>query len=102
MAFVTVPADHARHLTLALVENRLAACVNSIASVHSTYRWDGKIDEADETLLLIKTTTDRRRELVLAIERLHPYDEPEVVFVPIVDGRKSYLDWVRDSVSPLS
>ncbi|NNE10545.1 MAG: divalent-cation tolerance protein CutA [Gemmatimonadetes bacterium] len=103
IALVTVPGeDVARTMARALIEQRVAACVNSVSSVHSTYRWEGEIEEAEETLLLIKTTVARKDDLVRAVEKLHPYDEPEVIFVPIEGGRSSYLTWIRDSVSTLS
>ncbi len=99
VAFVTVPADAARSFARALIEYQVAACVNAVSPVHSTYRWEGSIEEVEETLLMIKTTVARRNDLIRAVEKLHPYDEPEVIFVPIEAGRPSYLAWIRDSVS---
>jgi periplasmic divalent cation tolerance protein len=93
----------AAHLAATLVGEGLAACVNRLPGVVSTYRWEGRVDENGETLLLIKTTADRLTELTTRISELHPYELPEVVAVPVVGGLEPYLDWIRSSVSsPLS
>lgn len=89
----------AAHLAETLVGERLAACVNRLPGVVSTYRWEGRVDENSETLLLIKTTADRLAELTARISELHPYELPEVVAVPLVGGLEHYLDWIRSSVS---
>jgi periplasmic divalent cation tolerance protein len=77
-----------------LVEQRLAACVNVLPQVQSFYRWQGMIEEAGELTLLIKTTQARYNELEAAIKALHPYDLPEVIAMPIVQGLPHYLDWI--------
>lgn len=84
----------ARALARHLVEEKLAACVNRLPGVRSTYRWQGEIEEADEVTLLIKTTQRCYGELETAIKSLHPYQVPEVVIVPIVGGSVPYLDWI--------
>jgi uncharacterized protein involved in tolerance to divalent cations/8-oxo-dGTP pyrophosphatase MutT (NUDIX family) len=92
------PAEGDR-LARALVEERLAACVNRIAPVQSVYRWEGKLEESEEQLLIIKT----RRELFAAVEKrvreLHSYSVPEIVALPIVDGSQGYLRWLGDQTT---
>jgi periplasmic divalent cation tolerance protein len=88
----------AEKLSRALVEARLAACVNIVRGVSSIYRWQGVVESADEILLVIKSTAERFPALRDAIRRLHSYEVPEVIALPIVDGAGSYLDWIEDSV----
>ncbi len=92
-------AAEADELAGALVEERLAACVNRVDGVMSTYRWESRLQRDPETLLLIKTTEARFDELQLAIARLSSYDVPELIAVPVRKGSKAYLDWLVDSVS---
>jgi periplasmic divalent cation tolerance protein len=84
----------ARLLARALVEQRLAACVNMLPAVQSVYRWNDVIEEAAEVTLLIKTTTARYDELEQAIRALHPYELPEVIAVPVSAGSPAYLAWI--------
>ena len=84
----------------ALVENRLAACVNQLPPVHSTYRWRGAVETAVEVPLLIKCTSERYPALEEAIRQLHPYATPEIVAVPVVVGFAPYLRWVDDETQP--
>lgn len=92
-------AAGARELAAALVEERLAACVQVIGPVHSTYRWEGAVQTATEWLLLMKTSRERFAALRDAVVRRHPYDVPEVVAMPIEDGLPGYVSWIGDSVS---
>jgi periplasmic divalent cation tolerance protein len=87
-------AASARALAEALVSARLAACVNILAPCRSVYRWEGKIEDAEEVPLLIKTTAARYAELEAAIRARHPYELPEIVAVPIERGLSAYLGWV--------
>ncbi|MCM8594443.1 divalent-cation tolerance protein CutA [Accumulibacter sp.] len=80
----------ARHL----VDCRLAACVNILGPCRSIYRWQGAVETADEVPLLIKTSRDRYAALEAAIRESHPYELPEVIALPIVDGLADYLNWV--------
>jgi periplasmic divalent cation tolerance protein len=84
----------AAKLSRALVERRLAACVNQIPGVRSTYRWKGKVQSEGEVLLLIKNTRGRLKELSYAISELHSYELPEIVALAPVAGEADYLDWV--------
>lgn len=84
----------AQKLAQELVAQRLAACVNVLAECASVYRWKGAVENATEVPVLIKTRAARYAEVEAAIRRLHPYELPEVLAVPVVRGSKEYLDWV--------
>ena len=83
----------------ALIEGRLAACVNILSPLYSIYRWQGKVERAEETLLLIKTTSERFPALRDRIADLHTYETPEIIAVPVGDGSEKYLSWLREQVS---
>ena len=87
-------AAEAETIARAVLEKRLAACVNVISSVRSLYRWQGKIEDSAEWLLVIKSSRDLFERLRAEIERAHSYQTPEVVAVPIVAGAASYLTWL--------
>ena len=89
----------AAQLAETLVEEGLAACVNRLPVVVSSLRWDGRVHEESETLLLIKTTADCLPAVTARVTELHPYELPEVVAVPVEGGLEDYLDWIRASVS---
>ncbi|MBA3486877.1 MAG: divalent-cation tolerance protein CutA [Lysobacter sp.] len=80
----------------ALVQERLAACVNRLPAVRSTYRWQGRVEEAEEVLLLIKTTKDRLDDLIGRVQALHPYELPELIAVEAEGGLAPYLTWVDE------
>lgn len=95
IVFCTIDsAEAARSLARRLVEDRLAACVNIIENVTSVYKWEGRIEEDAEHLLVIKTRDGRLRELMDRIGELHPYDVPEILSWPVEKGSKAYLNWV--------
>jgi len=79
----------------ALLEERLAACVNMLPGVRSLYRWQGKIEDDRELLLVIKTASDRYSELEQRIRALHPYQVCEVLALDVAEGSQPYLDWLR-------
>lgn len=91
--------DAAIRLARALVERRLAACVNVLSGCTSVYRWDGALEQAEEVPLLIKTRAARYPELEALIRELHPYELPEIVAVPMVRGLPDYLDWVAEETA---
>ena len=92
-------AKEARKMARALVEQRIAACVNILATpVHSVYRWKGKVDSAKEFLLIIKTTKARFPRLKAEVRHLHSYDVPEIIALPIARGAATYLTWISESV----
>jgi periplasmic divalent cation tolerance protein len=100
IVLITVPEANAKGLSRHLVEDGLAACVNQLPGVHSTYTWAGRVEEADETLLYVKTTLARYGELERRVRELHPYEMPEMLAVPVAAGFGPYLDWIKRSVSP--
>lgn len=92
-------AEEARSLAQALVERRLAACVNIIPQIESVYRWQGKVEKATEWLLMIKTQAQAFDRVRDAIQELHSYDLPECVMLEVDAGSKPYLQWINDNVS---
>jgi periplasmic divalent cation tolerance protein len=95
LVFCSCPdSDTAQRLATSLVEARVAACVSLLPGVRSVYRWQGAIEQADEVLLLAKTTTERLPALVECLAALHPYELPEVLAVEAGAGLPAYLDWV--------
>lgn len=85
-------------LARALVEERLAACVNVLPAVHSVYRWNDAIEDAREYLLLIKSAKGRFPALRDRILALHSYETPEIIALPIVAGSEQYLNWLRNQL----
>ncbi|WP_206862193.1 divalent-cation tolerance protein CutA [Lysobacter changpingensis] len=83
-------------LATALVDERLAACVNVLPGIRSVYRWQGAVERGEEVLLLIKTTADRQDALVERLKALHPYELPEALAVEAVGGLAAYLHWVAE------
>lgn len=88
----------AERIGAALVERRLAACVQIVGPISSRYRWQGEIERSTEWICVAKTSAAGYPELETAIRELHSYDEPEIVATPIVAGSKGYLDWIDQSV----
>lgn len=101
LVLVTWPADRpADTLARALVEERLAACVNVLGDVQSFYRWEGRVQQDAERQLLIKTTSDRLEALEARVAALHPYTVPEFLVIPVTGGSDRYLEWLRASTRP--
>jgi periplasmic divalent cation tolerance protein len=87
-------ADVAKDIASELVAARLAACVNVVSGIRSIYRWEGKVCDDAEHLMIIKTTGDRLSALQTKVVALHPYSCPEVIALPIQAGHTPYLDWL--------
>jgi periplasmic divalent cation tolerance protein len=105
VAFSTAGSPvEARSIATALVTEQLAACVNIIDNIHSIYRWQGAIESAAESLMLIKTRANLLPAIELRLRELHSYDVPELIAIPIRLGAQPYLDWLLAStgVSPKS
>lgn len=99
MAFVTVPnKDVGKKLASGLVDKQLAACVNMIPGLTSIYKWEGKIEEDSELLLMIKTKTELVDEISEYVRKNHPYDVAEVISSKIDNGNPPYLEWIRKTV----
>ena len=93
-------AKEARKIARSVVEKRLAACANMLSSpVQSVYRWKGTVESAKEFLLIIKTTQARFPKLKAEVTRLHTYEVPEIIALPIATGATNYLTWISDSVA---
>ncbi|XP_032419965.1 protein CutA homolog isoform X2 [Xiphophorus hellerii] len=98
-AFVTCPNDTvAKDLARGIVERKLAACVNIVPAIKSVYEWQGKIEEDNEVLLMIKTRSSRVPALAEYVRSNHPYEVAEVISLPIEQGNPPYLKWIGDVV----
>ncbi|HET7753225.1 MAG TPA: divalent-cation tolerance protein CutA [Anaeromyxobacteraceae bacterium] len=99
VVLVTAPdAEKAAELGRTLVEQKLVACANVVPAVRSIYRWEGRIEDSTEALVVLKTPRFKLKELVDRITEIHPYEVPEVLAVPVEAGNVRYLDWVIGSV----
>jgi periplasmic divalent cation tolerance protein len=87
--------QEARRIAEAIVESKLAACVNLLGAAESVYRWEGRIETAHEVLLMIKSTAERFDELRIRITELHSYETPEIIALPVAAGSEKYLHWLR-------
>jgi periplasmic divalent cation tolerance protein len=85
---------YARKMAHLLVEEQLVACVNIIPKVESIYKWKGKIETADEVILIAKTVEENTKKTILRIKELHSYEIPDIVVFPIIGGHKEYLDYL--------
>jgi len=93
---VTVDSSEtARKIAEILLETRKAACVTIIPKVESHYRWQGKVEFAEELLLFVKTRAELLDEVVDLVKKNHPYDVPEIIALPIVEGNHEYLNWIE-------
>lgn len=90
----------AERIASALVELRLAACVQTVGPITSRYRWQGKIEQAEEWQCLAKTEASRYQEVEDAIRELHSYEEPEILAIPVLAGSQGYLSWISESLTP--
>jgi periplasmic divalent cation tolerance protein len=91
---VAADTAEADRIAEALVVERLAACVNILGTVRSVYRWQGKVERADETAMIVKTTEALFERLAARVRAMHSYDTPAIVAWPIVAGDAAYLDWI--------
>ena len=98
LALSTFPdAEIARRISNQLVSERFAACANIFPSVESIYRWKEKIESGNETLVFFKVSENRQSTFQDKLRSLHPYDVPEIIFVPVADGLPEYLQWVSEN-----
>lgn len=101
-ATATAPRLGAHDLALQLVEDALCACVNVLPGIVSYYRWQGTVEAGHELLLVAKTSAANVSAVRARLAELHPYDVPEIVALPVVDGSPAYLDWLRGAIRPES
>jgi periplasmic divalent cation tolerance protein len=95
-------AGQARRIARALVEGRLAACGNVVeAPIRSVYRWKGRVESAKEFLLILKTSRRHFASVERAVRRLHTYEVPEIIAIPIAAGSRSYLNWISECLLPV-
>jgi len=100
VVFITCGSEEeALKIARSLVEERLAACVNLVSPVRSIYRWEGKIWDEKEWILIIKTQKERFEELKKRVKSLHSYSVPEIIGLPIVEGSSSYLEWLLEETT---
>jgi len=100
VVFVTCgSAEEAERIAHGLVEERLAACVNISGSIRSVYRWKGKLCDELEVLLVIKTSRELFDRVRRAVEKLHSYQVPEVICLPVIDGAPNYLNWLTNELA---
>ena len=90
--------EEASRIAHALVEEKFAACVNIVGPIESVYRWQGKVESAQEFLMLVKTTQARSNVAMARIRELHSYEVPEAIVININDGLSAYLSWIGESV----
>jgi periplasmic divalent cation tolerance protein len=94
-------AEEAEIVARALVENRLAACASIVPGVRSIYRWQGAIEDAQEWLLIVKTTRELFERLQAEVRRLHSYELPEILAIQVAAGFEEYLNWIDESTGRL-
>lgn len=100
MVFVTVPgARVGSRVSKGVLTSRLASCVSVIPRVRSMYWWEGKITQANEVMLVMKTTKSKYKKLERRIMELHPYQVPEIIAIPLVAGLPQYIEWVAREVA---
>ena len=101
VVLTTFPVDReVDQFAQTLVREKLAACVNVLPVMQSIYSWEGTLETSNERQVVIKTSSSRVRELETRLKALHPYDVPEFVVIPIIDGSHDYLSWISENTKP--
>lgn len=102
LVLVNAPPAEAGRIARSVVEQRLVACVNVLPQIRSVYRWEGRIEEADESTLVMKTRRSLVPALTAAVKLLHPYEVPEIIALPVARdrGNPDYLAWVLKETAP--
>jgi periplasmic divalent cation tolerance protein len=96
----TADEAEAKRIARAVVEARLAACANVMGSIQSVYRWEGKVCEDNEVALILKTSEERKAELVDRVKQLHSYNTPCIACLPITAGNPGFMEWIADETRP--
>ncbi len=98
VVFITVPVEKSQELADFIVQKKLGACVNIVPEVSSVYWWKGNIERDRESLLIVKTSAEKFKELIRQVKSVHPYSVPEIIVMPIVAGNEDYLKWIDESL----
>ncbi len=98
VSITTSSLEEAERIAEALVQERLAACVNIVPAITSIYRWQGEVHRDSEVLLIAKSRPELFESLAARVKELHSYEVPEIIALPIVAGSKAYLSWIDESV----
>ena len=97
VVLITCPSqENADKIKKLLLEKKAAACINIIPGVSSHFLWQGKIDSAQEIMLIGKTTKNKLDNIIKLVKQLHSYEVPEIIALPIIGGSKEYLDWIEN------
>ncbi len=99
VVFITVPVEKSQELADFIVQKKLGACVNIVPEVSSIYWWKGNIERDRESLLIVKTSAEKFKELIRQVKSVHPYSVPEIIAMPIVAGNEDYLKWIDESLT---
>jgi periplasmic divalent cation tolerance protein len=99
LGIISSPQDSAEHIARTIVEKQLAACIQISGPVSSFYWWKGKVEKDTEALIFIKTKKDRAKKIEDVVKAIHPYDIPELIFIPLIEGISSYFRWIDETVS---
>ncbi|MFC2003683.1 divalent-cation tolerance protein CutA [Chloroflexota bacterium] len=95
VVFITAATtEEAKRISRALLEQRKAACINIVPGVSSCFWWQGKLDSAEESLLVVKTKASLLDDIISLVRKVHSYEIPEVIALPIIGGNRDYLDWI--------
>ncbi|MGC9080528.1 divalent-cation tolerance protein CutA [Sulfurihydrogenibium sp.] len=99
VVFITTSSlEEAKKIANHLVENKIAACINIVEKINSTFFWKGNIENYDESLLIVKTKRSLFNKLKEEVKKLHSYTVPEIIAIPIVEGSEDYLNWIDETV----
>ncbi|MGB9767228.1 MAG: divalent-cation tolerance protein CutA [Sulfurihydrogenibium sp.] len=99
VVFITTSSlEEAKKIANHLVENKIAACINIVEKINSTFFWKGNIENYDESLLIVKTKRSLFNKLKEEVKKLHSYTVPEIIAIPIVEGSEDYLSWIDETV----
>ncbi|MBN1696901.1 MAG: divalent-cation tolerance protein CutA [Spirochaetales bacterium] len=99
LGIIAAPQDDAEHIARVIVEKRLAACIQIAGPISSFYWWKGKVEKDTEALMFIKTKEKCTKSIEEVLKTIHPYEIPELIFLPISAGLPSYFNWIDETVS---